>query len=376
MVRKKIGTLTFHVAHNYGAMLQAYALPIVLQDLGYDAEVIDYRFPYIYKWGKVENYKNLTKSNGVIKGTLKWGKRLLKGNYSPKRKINKFNFFRENVMSCSDVIYSKKEELKNMEYDAILFGSDQIWNENLTDGLATEFFGDFTCFSKTKKIAYAASCGKSCFSTNYKEIYCSLLKDFSALGVREQGLVNFLNENNLKAELVLDPTLLLLSSKWNEMVKKTKQYIKIPKEEYLLVYVFDEDDSIYTMIDKLASKYKLKVVMITYNKIKIRDSYCIIDECGPAEFVNLIANAKKIVTTSFHGTAFSIIYHKDFYCVPHPKYHERTDSLLYMLNLQDRNIKNINDVENKEPINWKNVERILNKKREQSIDFLKNSIEG
>lgn len=374
MVRKKVGTITFHVAHNYGAMLQAYALPVALKELGYDAEVIDYRFPYIYNWGYVEGRKQLIENNGFIKGNLKWLKRYLKGVYSPLKKINKFNYFREKIIPHSKKVYEKKDAMSNMEYDAILFGSDQIWNEELTDGVASEFFGDFKCLEKTKKIAYAASCGKSHFTNQYKDLYYSFLRDYSAIGVRESGFMKSLTEDGFNAKTVLDPTLLLASSNWNNMVRKSKQYIKPPKEDYLLVYVFDEEESFYNVVDKLAEKYNLKVVVVAYDKKTVTEKYSVLTECGPSEFVNLIANAKMVITTSFHGTVFSVIYHKDFYCIPHPKYHERTDCLLEMLKLEDRNIKEYNKIDNVKKIDWNEVEEILERERKNSIKFLKASI--
>lgn len=374
--KKKVGTLTFHVAHNYGAMLQAYALPEAVKSLGYDAEVIDYRFPYIYEWGKVEKLNDLVQKHGWIGGVLRWVKRYLKGNYNPGLKINQFNYFRDSVMRHSAKAYMSKEELNNLEYDVILFGSDQIWNEQLTDGVATEFFGEFSCLDKTKKIAYAASNGQNKFPDELKDIYYPLLKLFSGLGIREEGLKDSLLQDGFKAVNVLDPTLLLSQEDWDEMIKNTPTYIRIPKEEYLLVYVFDESDYIYDWIKKLADERNLKVVVIAYSIKEIIKDFTVYTECGPAEFISLISNAKMVITTSFHGTVFSVLYHKDFYCIPHPKFHERTDSLLNILQLQDRNLSALDMIMEHEEIPWEEVDKILKDKRRESLEFLKNTIEN
>lgn len=373
---EKIGILTFHVAHNYGAMLQAYALPIAVRDLGYDCEIIDYRFPYIYNWGIVENWQDLIKKHGLLIGTLKWGNRKIRGVYSSEKKINKFNIFREKYIIHSSKIYSKKEELNNMQYDAVLFGSDQIWNDALTNGKATEFFGDFSCENKIKKISYAASCGKRDFTPEYKKEYLKLLKDFSNIGVREHGLAESLIKEGLNAKSVLDPTLLLDKPKWDSMIKFTNKKKTIIEDDYLLVYAFDEDENLYNFVDEIAKKNNLKVVVISYEKKDIMDKYFVLEECGPIEFVQLIANSKMVITTSFHGTAFSIIYNKEFYCIPHPKYSERTDSLLSMVGLLNRNIKGYDKVYENKKIDWDKVNKIICEERKKSIDFLKEAIEG
>lgn len=371
---KKIGTMTFHIAHNYGAMLQAYALPTAIQLLGYDCEIIDYRFPYIYQWSKVDSYKDLNKKYGNIGGILRYIKMLLQGYYNPKNKKNLFNNFLENVLPHSKRMYLQKEELNGLEYDFIIFGSDQIWNSQLTNGIATEFVGDFLCGKDTKKISYAASNGKSFFSIEEKTNYYPLLKNFSYLGIREKGLAKSLVLDGYDAKTVLDPTFLLTDDKWNEMVTKTKSYIKIPKKKYLLVYAFDEDDKIYSYIDILAKSNNLEVVILAYEEKDIINNYKVLTDCGPGDFVKLISNAEIVVTTSFHGTVFSIIYKKDFYTIPHPKYHERTDSLLELLDLNTRNLYDLNKICNVKPINWKNVDKILKCERKKSYLFLKESI--
>ncbi len=374
MAVKKIGTITFHIAHNYGAMLQAYALPEAVKNMGYNCEVIDYRFPYIYKWGEVDYLKELKYKFGIVGGTLRYIKRLLLGYYNPHLKKNKFNRFRDKVISHSKEIYFSKYELVNLNYDAILFGSDQIWNENLTDGVASEFFGDFHCLEKTKKIAYAASNGTDCFSDETKQLYYDLLKDFYAIGVREENLAHSLNCDGINAVTVLDPTLLLKKSEWDNMKKKSYKDVPIPKEEYLLIYAFDEDDWVYEFAKKMAQKNNLKIVVIAYSDKEITKNFTVFTECGPGDFVNLISKAKIVVTTSFHGTVFSIIYHKDFYCIPHKLYHSRTDSLLECLNLSQRNIKSSDAIDSVEKINWTVVDNILEEKRIESLNFLKSTL--
>ena len=377
MVVKKIGVFTFHVAHNYGAMLQAYALPTAVNKLGYDCEVVDYRFPYIYNWGKGINLKELIYTYGVLRGGLRCIKRLIQGLYNPKLKYNKFNSFRETIIKHSAIIYRNKGELCNLNYDAILFGSDQIWNEQLTNGVADEFFGNFQCMPHTKRIAYAASNGQSKFPLEYEQRYYEYLRKFSALGIREEKLKESLKLAGFDAQCVLDPTLLLTQDDWYSMLKQSKYDIALPSEQYLLLYVFDEDDMVYEIAQDIADKYRLKIVAIMYGKKELPLKNVIIHtECGPVDFVRFFANASFVVTTSFHGTAFSIMFHKDLYCIPHPTLHERTDSLLSLVGLENRNITSKEQISKNDAIDWNTVEERLENERKKSLQFLVNAIES
>lgn len=372
---KKVGTLTFHVAHNYGAVLQAYALPKAVEAMGYDCEIIHYCFPRIYQWGHVEHYSELRKKHGFTGGTLRFIKRLISGVYAPGRLQNKFEHFIYHTMPLSKKAYYTAEELKNMDYDAILFGSDQIWNSKITGGIAKEFVGGFECKNRTKKIAYAASCGGEDFSSEEKENYYPLLRNFSALGIREQSFCQFLSQADFPAKLVLDPTLLLTKQQWRSLIESPKHQRIVPKKEYLLVYAFEEDPSVYRLVDAVAEKYDLEVYCIAYKMKEELKKYHVFTNCGPEEFIALIAGASKVVTTSFHGTVFSILFEKSFYCVPHPSLHERTDSLLKLLALEDRNNCSANrELDEIQAINWAEVSKRLGSLREQSLAFLREAI--
>lgn len=374
-IKKKVGTMTFHTAHNYGAMLQAYALPHAVRSLGYDCEVIHYCFPYIYGWWHVERWRDLYANHGLIGGTLRFVKRYILGTYNPNLKQNKFEEFMYKKIPLSKTEYYTVEAMRNMDYDAVLFGSDQIWNSQLTGGIAKEFVGGFECLPGTRKIAYAASCGRTAFLDEEKAQYYPLLKEFNALGVREYGLCQSLCNDGFDAKQVLDPTLLLTKDQWNEMIRSSKHRVKMPEKDYLLVYVFDEDNSIYQLIDGIAAKYDLDVCVIAYHMKPEIEKYNVYQNCGPEDFIRLIAGASQIVTTSFHGTVFSILYERGFYCVPHPTLHQRTDSLLLSLNLSDRNCSGDTNIDEMDSIDWREVKQRLDVLREGSLKFLREALE-
>lgn len=370
--QQRIGTLTFHFAHNYGAMLQAYALPTALRKLGYNCEVIDYRFPYIDCWSRIERWKDLFSRHGLIGGSLRYIKRLATGYYLRDDMHVKFDRFERKIISHSPKIYFDKTELKNLPYDAILFGSDQIWNSEITNGVAEEYIGGFPCLPGTRKIAYAASCGTSDFRPESREIYEQYLRDFHAIGVREVGFQKTLCSRGFQAECVLDPTLLLTSEDWKELLLPQNP---AGRDKYLLVYAFDEDKVLYDLARHYAEVNGLQIVVLAYKKEEAMYGMQVLTDCGPLEFLTLFASAEHTLTTSFHGTVFSILFHKEFHCVPHPIFRERTDSLLQMLNLTDHIVEELTELQDVQT-DWKAVDASLHRQRETSIGFLKQALEA
>lgn len=368
--RKKVGTMTFHMAHNYGAMLQAYALPAAVKKLGCHCEVIDYRFPYIDRWARMERLPELVERCGLVGGYLRYGKRLLNGTYRKRTMQTKFSAFEQEIIPTSKRIYRSKEALHDLPYDAILFGSDQIWNSALIDGVAEEYVGGFPCLPHTKKIAYAASCGKEDFQLESRQIYEEHIKSFSAISVREQAFRDTLVSRGFEAECVLDPTLLLCAEEWKRCIPRK---LRKTDGKYLLVYAFDEDERLYDAIRAFAAERELEIIAIAYQKKDSMHHMDVRTDCGPLEFLSLFANAQHVVTTSFHGTVFSVIFHKNFHCVPHPLYRERTDSLLKLLKLENHSAEQI-DVLQEPAVDWARTDAILERERNRAYGFLKNAL--
>lgn len=370
--RIRIGTLTFHMAHNYGAMLQAYALPTVVKKLGFQCEVIDYRFPYIDGWSRIERLDDLVAKHGRAGGMLRYAKRILTGYYWKDNMHIKFDHFERKIMPHSKRVYRDKADLDHMPYDVILFGSDQIWNSAITNGVTEEYIGGFPCFPGTRKVAYAASCGMSDFQPESKMIYDKYLEGFTAIGVREENFQKSLLSRGFDVKCVLDPTLLLTKEDWKKIIPDNNKY---QNKKYLLLYAFEEDEKLYDCVREYAKERNLDIVAIAYQKKDAMHGMEVMTNCGPIEFLSLFLNAEHIITTSFHGTVFSIIFHKEFHCIPHPKFRERTDSLLTMLALKDHNINVLSRLEDVET-NWEKVDTLLGHRRKESLEFLKHAIEG
>ena len=361
----KIGTLTFHSTNNYGAMLQAYALPKVVEALGYQCEVIDYRQSTITSGVEVMWPRQLIKQYGLLRGGVKAVNRWRLGWFDKNRKDVKFNRFLEKRMPLSEKTYRSAEELQEADYDIVLFGSDQIWNDKLTGGFAPEYFGRGIY---GRKIAYAASSG----TDSVMDEALPLLQDFSALGIREQGLAQSLRNKGLNAQTVLDPVLLLTAQQWRTIEKPLPKGLE--KGKYIFIYTFDEQP-VYDLARKISKEENLPMVIVRWCGQHDRFNDMIqMPNCSPEEFVTLLDNAAVVCTSSFHGTAFSVLFGKKFYCVTPKDFGSRTNSLLSRVGLLACRVES--GVPLSETPNYEEAAKKLVALRLESMEFLKNAIEA
>ena len=359
----KIGTLTFHSADNYGAMLQAYALPAAIRSMGHDCRVIDYRGT-VTKGVEIDWPGQLVRQYGLLRGGVKAANRWRLGWYSAHRKDVKFNRFMRKKLPLSKETFRSLEEVNTQDYDAVVFGSDQIWNPKLTGKDAGLYFGQgISC----KKIAYAASSG----TDSIEEEMLPLVKEFSALGIRETGLTQRLRQHGLAAQTVLDPVLLLTADEWR------KNQAPLPKGlepgKYILIYTFDEQP-VYDLARKISREEGLPMVIVRWCGAHTRFSDMIqLPDCGPEEFLTLLDKAAVVCTSSFHGTAFSVLFGKRFYCCTPAGFGSRTNSLLEQVGALEHRVEDGGSVPQ---VRECAVDAQLESLRHASLAFLKNAIES
>lgn len=361
----KIGILTFHRTTNYGAALQAYALQQILKKMGHNIKIIDYNNKNVYSY---------------------YDYRIFYGNQSLKTRIGKvirypynkkicglFGAFRKKRLDLSQECRTL-EELSKVEekLDAVICGSDQVWNPRA-------IFEDFDAYllgtAKCKKIAYAASAGNISLWEKYLNNYWTLLHRFDAISVREKNMrtpTEHLSQKNV--ELVLDPSLLLEPIDWIKL-ENTDVLKTLPEKEYIFVYFLGNNSFLIRMVKELKYKTGLTVVSLGH---KIKGIKTIRPIVGPREFIALIHNASYVLTSSFHGTAFSIIFNRPFLVFGNGEYNSRMITLLSALNLQNRMISTDGFSafeEIKKTIDWEQTEKFYYKEKKKSIDFLKKALE-
>lgn len=299
---KKVGLATCFI-DNYGACLQAYALQKKIKDLGFDCKILNYTQPDGYH---NENLRSRVVYSPILLPVFSLMKKDFRNTHES---IIKFNQFRKKYLKFTKHLPTTESVYKaDLDFDAYVCGSDQIWNPLLFNGNEPIYFLDFAKENQ-KKIAYAASIGVSDFPEECKQDFKQLLSGFDYIGVREIEGKNIVEQvAGVPADVVLDPTLLLDKQDWGKIANNPKI-----SEPYIFCYLFGERPYIGEFVDYVKKITGYKVVCIPFTDRERNSDNLNITTAGPLEFLGLIKNAELVITDSFHATAFSINFNTPFY---------------------------------------------------------------
>lgn len=350
----KIGILTFHNAYNYGAILQTYATQELMKSMGYDVEVINY---HNKKIDSVYNSKKF-RLRSFAKNLYRFPLYLLEKIYYRKKREAYHDFLKHNII-LSRKRYKQSENVTFNSYDIVLIGSDQLWNKKITGGFDEVYWGKFLP-ENTKKIAWSICMNNDNFTCEEKNYITKHLKNYFAITVREKSLQQFLKElTHIEYPQTLDPTLVLSVEKWEEVCYKVRE------KDYIAVYAVQDEEKTISFARIIASICKKKIIIIRANSkwYFTRENK---EYAGPHEFLSYIRHADMVVTTSFHGSAFSIIFQKQFIC-PIFRENVRIESLLDSIGLRDRRVNSISEFENLYPIDYTRVTNKLNNLRKGTL---------
>jgi len=339
---------------NIGNKLQNYALQELINSLGWNATTIVNK-DLLYK----SNLK--TKVKGVIGKYIPRYRR----QYLDKKRRQVFYEKTRNLINSTNGVSYQEIVQNEYKYDAYIVGSDQVWYK--WSNVSTEMPYRFLQFTdKKKRICFAPSFGKDEILENEREEYKLWLCGFERYSAREAtGCSIIKNITGKKAELLCDPTLIVSSKVWSELEKHPSYDVPL---NYILLYFLSEiTDEQKKVICNLAKKYNYKIIDI-YNK-----NYPQYYNTTPQEFLYLIKNARYVFTNSFHGTVFSIIYHKDFSVFTRDKSGARMNNRCITLLDTFGLMKCLNSSEKKE-IDWKAVDDVLETEREKGILYLENEL--
>ena len=354
---KKFGIVTFHHALSYGAVLQTYALQNFLYDIGVDNEVVNYRCKFIADRAKVFKYiKGKSLKNYCY--SLKYGKEITRerknSEYFGKNflKMTK-SFSKETLAQCAD------------NFDAFIAGSDQVWSP-VCAGFDSAYFLDFA--KKGQKYSYAASFGTKNLPEDKQEAYKKRLSDFNAISVREDSGKQLVeNIGDCKKVINVDPTLLLSCDKWDKIASPVEI-----NEPYIFLFTVLKPKNLVNYALELAQKTGMKVIYL--NKAhKIKDPMLkYMDAVTADKFIGLIKNASYVCTNSFHGNAFSLIYHKNFVVETDTLTGEnnRSKELMLKLGLKNRILAKGLTPEIDADTDWSAVENFLAEERSKSQEYL------
>lgn len=361
-----------HKVINFGSALQAYALQKKVEDLGGKAEMIDYKYPNAIHKDKVSFI-------GIfIKHLIHYINCAVVG-FPNIRQTKRYKKVWKEYFHLSSNRYSTEQELKANcpEYDIYMTGSDQVWNSRFTKS-DSSFLLEFAPDGK-KKCAYSSSFAYDDIPSEYKFLYEKNLPKYAKISVREESGVRIVKDLiNKKVPVVCDPTLLLSKEEWGEFANGAKKYTKEPYIlAYLLAYSFDPFPDVDFIVNEIQRQTGLKVIHLDAGRRDyFKPNSMVVKDAGPKEFVDLFMNAEFVITTSFHGTVFSINFKKPFYSIikdGNPD--SRISSILKLTGLENRGIyaneKNIST----EGIDYSKPTEKLEEFRCYSIKYLKECLE-
>jgi hypothetical protein len=358
----KTGILTYHRSHNYGAVLQAYALKTYISSSGYEVEFVDYWPKYhedmyaLWSWNKFWHVKTKSKLKMLLSFFITF-----------RRKYKRRKLFLDFIDT-----YIVPKNLRNMEvYDLVIYGSDQIWRyqrQYSYKGYNDIYFGSDDIKAK-RRISFSASMGNVNTDNDTVLFLKKGLKNFDALSVRETDLRDVIQPlTGLKVYHTLDPVFLLDERQWNNL--------SAPRQitgGYILLYNLQSDITAYNIAKKLSALKRLPVTTLK-GRIPLINGKNNRGITGPKEFISLIKHADIVVSSSFHGLAFSILFRKEFY-ISQNRNTGRVKSLLNSIGLDDNFVTDISKLEHIKSIDYNEVNKKLDEYKKISTEYLKSELE-
>lgn len=355
----RIGILTYHRSHNYGALLQAIALRYYLQKNGHNVFFVDYWPAYhkhFYAVVSLMLYKQLS-----IRGYYYYLLDCVK--HFSVRKARSENFRR----FISNYIEPYTASLDD-EFDLLVHGSDQIWRIQSEINCFNPIYFGVSNIKSRKRVSYAASMGVTSISDHDKVILKDYLAHLDNISVREQDLMNLVNSLGFDCKQHLDPALLLTGNEW----KQVMQLKQNGSRKYVLYYDLLPNSFNKFQLSDFAKERDCEIVTIYGGAIGKNTDTCI-TTADPLRFLNLINGAEFVFTSSFHGLVFSLLFHKPFYAA-FSMNAGRARSILSQVGLDKLLLEPLSEIPYSEPIiDFSLVDAKLEQLRKSSKDYL-NSI--
>ncbi len=377
---KKTAIVTqFYKSFNYGGVIQAYALQNCLRELGVENELAQVDF-YSGQGFKKRQAAQQTRRYPLPFRVYRKACQLIERCLLARRK-GRFERFKAEHMAVSDVVYSDANiQQANQRYDCFVAGSDQIWNPSQSCDAFFLTFAEENC----RKISYAASIGVDSVSQEYLRYIVPLIDRFDAVSVREPSAVKILEGHVHKpVSCVLDPTLLLSKERWEKLCHPSGQ-----KGDYIFVYLLGNSERGYRLAQEVSEKLHTRVVLVPFGARHVRKSVMQLHgkwalSASPADFLSLVHDARYVITDSFHGAVFSLIFHKSFCAIERvdggssSPMNARLYDLLGTAGLPDRLQRDAAGAVAvlQEPIDFASVDARLAERIEYSKDFLRRALE-
>lgn len=376
----KIGIITINDNNNYGNRLQNYATQEVLRSLGGEVETVvnipisinkqdGNKIKALFEKIRKKSFTELFVAVACkVKNILlsKYNKKIIDKRFKAFKQFTKDNIVETQFVISRDNIPGNLADT----YDYFISGSDQVWNPQFRMCSPVDFL---TFAPESKRVAYAASFGISSIPIECIDDYKKWLSEMEYLSVREESGADIIKELTGRNAIVLvDPTMMLSKDKWLSISKPAKGK---PDKEYLLTYFLGgiSKESI-KLINQIASENQLEIVRLA--SIKDKNRFV----AGPSEFIDFINSAKIVLTDSFHGIVFSILFEKPFIIFDRvhdgPSMHSRIETIIAKFHLQSRRCCNINEMDKDKYINmdYSKITPVLEFERDKALKYLKGAL--
>ena len=365
MKNKKVGILTWHYYLNFGSALQSFALSNIINSLGYDTVIVNYRNPRLSSIPKSIRSKIKAAIRYLLAQIPELGKRW---------HINTINFRKRYLHET--LPFNSEEEGARIcrDISVVCCGSDQIWAPNCYNPY---YFAHFLYGKKVRKISYAASIGLNDIPANLAKVYRQHLLDFYAVSVREKEGSELLKSRcNIDSTVVLDPTLLVDVSVYEKMQRKVNGIHK----PFLFCYFLNKEHQYKENVERYAHEHNLQIVGVS-DKASDAEWMNRLTGLGADHFLWLINNAETIMTDSYHGSIFSLLFHKNLWIFQRFEesnpicQNSRIRQLKNNFNLGQRIIMATSPIDDTKAIDYNYFESRLKELRDSSLDFLKKALE-
>ena len=364
---KRIGIVSYNIYcnfTNYGSALQSWALYNTIKNMGYTPVLIDYCPEVLADKDPLNPYQNMWDKDEESKKMVELTMPAIRENYK------KFDFFYHNRFLRTVKKYTSENfnnVISDEHIDGFVCGADTIFCPD-EFGFDDGFYANYEVM-RGSSVSYAASFGDPVFTEKTYQILDERIKNFKALGIRENQMISYLKEHtNVPVQRTIDPTLLLTVEEYESIIAE-RQF----EDKYVLLYSRRYSKIMETYAEELAKNNGWKVVEISLRATNKNKGHIMRYDAGVEEFLSLVKNAEYIITNSFHGMIFSVQFRKSFVVFSREQCDNKIAELLDLFGIPDRIF--ITGEETSVPLDYDKVYRNIDEARRYSIEFLKKELE-
>ena len=361
----KTFTITYHHTHNYGAVLQAYALQQVIKSLGHENVIFEYpERGGLYNKLSDSNLKKVLRNCYVNLLTFLRYREIAKRDKGFKQFHGRMELSRR---------YQSMQDLRenHPDVDAFVVGSDQVWNLRGNPEFVPARLLDFGS-NDVIRCSYAASIEKLNYTQEQKELVKKCLARFKGISLREESARKYIEEvTGLPCVRCLDPVFLLSKEKWNQIATES-----LINEPYILCYQVQSVPGMQAVVDELKARTGYKTVAVCCDSIKRTRVNRAIFDASPEEFLGLYKNASIVVSASFHGTAMALVYGKPVYALVKPGHGSRIKEILHLVGMNEFVIEEGKETPSVDKFDYDKVNEILEKEKERSMNYLQEMLKA